>query len=105
MVKVSNLPSKAVSVTERSNAPKPRCSVKIGLPQERADHAMMNIIEVIQTIGFALDESVQAIMYYVPAKGAEPKTTLYHLDSVKKLLAHALYLIDQFERSKPKTRN
>ena len=31
---------------------------------------MINIIEVIQTIGFALDEVVHAIMYYMPAKGA-----------------------------------
>ena len=105
MVKVSNLPGKTVSVTERSNASKSRCSVKIGLQQERADPAMINIIEVLQTIGFALDELVHAIMYYVPAKGAEPKPALCRLDSAKKHLARALYLIDRFERSKPKTRN
>jgi hypothetical protein len=105
MVKVINLPSKAVSATERSNAPKSRCSVKIGLPQERADHGMMIIIGVIQTIGFALHESVHAIMYYMPAKGAEPKQALCRLDSAKKHLARALHLIDEVERSKPKTRN
>ena len=66
---------------------------------------MINIIEVIQTIGFALDELVHAIMYYMPAKGADPKPALCRLGSAKKLLARALHLIDEVERSKPKTRN
>ena len=66
---------------------------------------MINIIEVIQTIGFALDESVHAIMYFMPAKAAEPKPGLCRLESAKKHLSRALYLIDLVERYKPKTRN
>lgn len=101
MVRVIRLPSDAVPLTERSGAPKSRRLVEIGLPQERADAAIINIIEVMQTIGFALDKSVHAIMYYMPAKAAEPKPALCRLDGAKKHLARALNLIDeQVERPK-----
>ena len=105
MVKIMSSPSNAVSVTERSTAPKSRSLVKMGLPKKRVDEAIIDIIEVIQSVGFALNELVHAIMYYMPAKGAEPKPALCGLDTAKEHLARALWLIDQIERSKPKTRN
>lgn len=105
MIKVIRLPSDALSLTERSSAPKSRRLVEIGLPRERAAATTINIIEVIQEIVFALDKSVHAIMYYMPAKAAEPKPALCHLGSAKKHLARALYLIDQkVERPESKKR-
>jgi hypothetical protein len=63
--------------------------------QDRADHATNIIIEAIQEIVSALDLAVHAIMYYMPAKGAEPEASLERLDRVKERFARALYLINQ----------
>jgi hypothetical protein len=64
-------------------------------PQARADHATGTIIEAIQNIASALDDAAVAIMYNIPARGAEPDRSLYRLDSARKKLTRALYLTSE----------
>ena len=73
-------------------------SPDVGVTQERAESAIAIIIEAIQEIAFALDAASLAIMYYIPAKGAEPEEALHKLDCVKQHFARALYLIDEVKQ-------
>jgi hypothetical protein len=73
-------------------------SPDVGVTQERADRAIGIIIEAIQEIASALDAASVAIMYYIPAKGAEPKEALHKLDCAKQHFARALHLIDEVKQ-------
>jgi hypothetical protein len=71
---------------------------KVGVTQERAERAIGIIIEAIQETALALDAASLAIMYYIPAKGAEPTEALLRLARVKERFGRALYLIDKVGR-------
>jgi|HubBroStandDraft_6_1064221.scaffolds.fasta_scaffold426208_1 hypothetical protein len=90
-------PNDRRAVVTRSNA-RSRRLPNIGVTQERAERAIGIIIEAIQETAFALDAASLAIMYYIPAKGAEPKEALLRLDRVKERFGRALYLIDKVGR-------
>jgi hypothetical protein len=83
------------------SSPRSRRLPKVGVTQERAERAIGIIIEAIQETALALDAASLAIMYYIPAKGAEPKEALLRLDRVKERFGRALYLIDQVGRPPP----
>jgi hypothetical protein len=63
--------------------------------QVRADRATGIIIEAIQSVVSALDDAVHAMMYYMPAEGAEPDRALQKLDRVKERFSRAACLIDK----------
>ena len=67
--------------------------VIIGSTQEDADRAIGIIIEAIQQIALALDAASLAIMYYIPAEGAEPNEALDKIDRVKERFGRALDLL------------
>ena len=71
---------------------------KVGVTQERAERAIGIVIEAIQETALALDAASLAIMYYIPAKGAEPKEALLRLDRAKERFGRAIYLIDKVGR-------
>jgi hypothetical protein len=71
---------------------------KIGAAQERADHAIGLVIEAIQQIAYALDAASVAIMYCIPARGAELDEASRKLDWVKEHFARALRLIDKVKQ-------
>ena len=71
---------------------------KVGVTQERAERAIEIIIEAIQETSLALDAASLAIMYYIPAKGAEPKEALHALDQVKVRFGRAVHLLEQVGR-------
>jgi hypothetical protein len=68
---------------------------KIGVAQEYADRATDEIIEVIDALTNALQNAVLAMMYYRPAKGAEPYQARKKLELVKGHLYHALRQLDR----------
>jgi hypothetical protein len=68
---------------------------KVGVTQERAERAIGIIIEAIQETALALDAAFLAIMYYITAKGAEPKEASLSLDRVKERFGRALHLLEQ----------
>jgi hypothetical protein len=80
----------------RSSAP-PRRHPKVGVGQDCADHAIGAIIEAIQNIALALDDAAVALMFYLPAKGAEPAEALRKLDHVKERFGRALHLMNLVE--------
>jgi hypothetical protein len=71
---------------------------KIGVAQERADLAIGLVTEAIQQIAYALDAASVAIMYCIPAKGAELDEASRKLDWVKEHFARAFRLIDKVKQ-------
>jgi len=90
----------------RAAAPSPQYSEQkhIDATQRRADWAAGTIVEVIQNIVSALDAAVLAMMFYMPAKHAEPKEAVQRLERVKGHFARALHLIDKAGERPPSQR-
>src|SRR4051812_6669447 len=67
---------------------------RVGVEQEQADHAIGNIIEAIQDMALAINDAAMALMFYLPARGAEPEPALQRLDTVKKRCLRAVDVAD-----------
>ena len=90
-------PNDRRAIVARSSA-RSRRRPKVGVTQERAERAIGIIIEAIQETALALDAASLAIMYYIPAKGAEPDEALDKIDHVKVRFGRAVHLLEQVGR-------
>jgi hypothetical protein len=63
------------------------------MPQEYADYAISIIAEAIQNVAYALDNAAVAILYNIPAGGAEPDRYLERVGRMNQNLRRALTLI------------
>jgi hypothetical protein len=74
---------------------------RVGVRQYKADAAIGIIVEAIQQVALAIDDAAVALMFYLPATGAEPDEAIRKLDSSKRRLSRFFELADRLSQPRP----